>query len=148
MAESTSDLDEAVCRYCGAPANPAFAHNVSLYANSREHLDGQGFPVERGRGIDYVHVKIPRCAACCDRQILAPWLIMGGAVVGLVFGSELGSVVGLNPLMSVVGAVIGLVTVGYGRVRCERLSRRRSTPYPPVERLHQAGWRDDARWED
>jgi hypothetical protein len=61
MSEPRSDVDETVCWQCGAPTNPACAQALTLNAKSRQHKDGQGYPVVRGRWNDQVRVRIPRC---------------------------------------------------------------------------------------
>ena len=135
MSEPMPDVDEAVCWQCGAPANPACTQTMTLYAKSREHKDGQGYPVVRGRWQDSVSISIPRCEACRDRQRLVQFLMLVGLMISTVLGFSLGG------WMPVVGFLGGAVTVILGSILYERHSGRRTwlDTYPPLKRLHQAG---------
>lgn len=137
MADPTSDVDEAICWYCGAPADPACAGEVSLYAEAVENMDGQGYPVVRVRCLDHVHVNVPRCEACRDRHKSVGCLMLLGVWIGCMVGFSLGG------WMTVVGFFLGLLMVGFGHYLCDRLSGRKPflTPYPPIQRLHRAGWK-------
>jgi hypothetical protein len=44
MSEPTSDVDETVCWQCRAPANPACAQVLTLYAKPRQHKTGKAIP--------------------------------------------------------------------------------------------------------
>lgn len=124
MSEPTPDVDEAVCWQCGAPPDPACANTMTLYAKSRERKDGQGYPVVRSRlwwhAYDSVHVSIPWCEACHDRQQRVQFLLAAGIVVGLVVGSALGG------WMILVGFLSAAATVILGSILYERHSGRRT----------------------
>ncbi len=150
MSDPPSDVDEAVCWQCGAPADPACAETLTLYAKSREHRDGQGYPVGRGRWNDQVRVSIPRCEACRNRLRLVGFLTLAGLAIGLVLGGVLGYVLGIPfPLrgwMPAVGFLMGWVAVMLGSALYDQLSGRRTLfhSYPALKRLRQAGWRAPA----
>jgi len=137
MSDPMLDVDETVCWQCGAPANPACANTLTLYAKSREHKEGQGYRMVRGRWQDSVHVSIPRCEACRERQRLVKFLVPVDVV-----GSVLGIPIPLGGWMPVVGCLLGIVTIVGGHILYERLSGRRWPDlYPPLKRLYKAGWR-------
>jgi hypothetical protein len=140
MSDPASDVDEAVCWQCGAPADPHCAPTVVLGAGAGEHKDGQGYPMVRGYWQDVVRVRVPRCEGCRNRYWLVAFLFLTSGLVGMVFGG-----VEFLPSwgwMTIVGGFMGFVTVALGFVLYERLSGRRSiNTYPPVQRLRQAGWK-------
>jgi hypothetical protein len=122
ISDPTWEKNEAVCWQCGAPADPARARTVHLYAQPIEHQDGQGYPVVRHWWHHVVRVSIPRCEACRNQNWLAVFLMPTSFMVGCALGGF--------PLWrwtTIIGGVIGCVTIALGFVLHERLSGRRST---------------------
>jgi hypothetical protein len=146
MSDPASDVNEAVCWQCGAPADPDCAFTQALTAWPSELKDGQGYPVVRGQGKDfqgkdYVRVRIPRCEACRDRN----WILSFLVITCCLFGSVLGMGYWSSGWGAIGGAVAGLVPPVLGIHFYQRLSGRRwrsNNDYPPLQRLRQAGWID------
>jgi hypothetical protein len=140
MSDPTSDVDEAVCWQCGAPADDHYAQIVLLGAGAGEDKDGGGYPVVKGFWSDRVRVPVPRCKGCRNRYWIAGFLFLIGGLVGMVYGG-----VEFLPSwgwMTVVGLFMGGMTVIIGFAQYEGLSGRRTIySYPPLQRLRQAGWK-------
>jgi hypothetical protein len=66
MSDPTSDVDEAACWHCGAPADPHCARSVQFGAFSASHKDAQGYPVVRFLLVDRVRVHPGVKAAAID----------------------------------------------------------------------------------
>lgn len=140
MPDLPQDANENVCWTCGAPADPGCAQYVRLTAPARDHKDGQGYPVSRHKYGDTVVVHIPRCKDCRNRERLALVLFL---VITLVYLVAFGVLASLN----VIGGAAVVVIVGgaasFSVLYADGVSRRPYIHYPPLQRLYQAGWKDE-----
>jgi hypothetical protein len=138
MSDPRSDVNEAVCWQCGAPAVSDCACTRVLNAWASEHRYGQGYPVVRGWRQDAV--RVPWCEACCSRNRISTFITTTGFLVGGVLGMGLPSWGWTTIAGGVVGAVAALLLgiLFYGRLS----GRRAIDDYPPLQRLRQAGWTD------
>jgi hypothetical protein len=134
MSDPASDVNEVVCWQCGAPADPVFAFIKVLNASAKQHKDGQGYPVDRGKWLDTVRVPIPCCKTCRNRYRSSRFLVF-----------PLGAVLWGVGLRSGVAFLFGGLGTTYALhlaiLHFERRSGRRSIDdYPPLQRLRQDGW--------
>jgi hypothetical protein len=144
------------CWMCGAPAVPGCHAKLVMTALSSRHLDGLGYPVQRGRAQDKVRIEVPRCAGC--RSWVIGWIAVLAVVtvVAGIAGTLLQSFGfptaaapawlkvyhhGIGNVGTVIGLVLGFVAVLWGMARERKRSGRQSAnTYPPVVSLRQLGW--------
>jgi hypothetical protein len=152
---SPENLDLA-CWQCGAPANPAHAHKVPLFAASHFDLDPLGFPVERKANLDKVTVAVPRCRLCRERNWFSVIILLGCAILGAIIVTLLRNMFwpnvapprwlhvahqGIGDLSTGIGLVGGFVIGLLAIVLQARASGLRSLgSYPPLSALRQLGW--------
>lgn len=150
------DTNDTTCWQCGAPADPASAYVLRLFAASERQLDARGCDVTRGGHEDCVRVSVPRCRACRARGRRGVATVLGGAAVGGLIGAALPSALwsgrdapawllargsgaldtaaGVGVLM---GLVVAMIWVG---MRRRKSGRRRLDSYPAARMLMRAGW--------
>jgi hypothetical protein len=156
IAESPSpeNLDPS-CWQCGAPANPAHAYKLLLFAASHLDLDPLGFPVERKANLDEVTVAVPRCRLCRERNWFSVIVLLGSAILGAIIVTLLRNMLcpnaapprwlhvhqGIGDLSTGIGLVGGFFIGLSAIVLQARASGLRSFgSYPPLSALRQLGW--------
>jgi hypothetical protein len=135
MSALVTDVNEAVCWRCGAPANPDCARTVFLQAGAGQHKDGQSYPVLHHKHFDVVNVRVPRCKACSNLH----WVCGFPGLIAWVT-ALLGLVAQLPWLL--YGSLIVIFISGFAMMGYEGLGWRRTRDYPPLQRLREAGWEE------
>lgn len=156
-APTTSpDRAGAACWACGAPARDDCAYVFVLVAPSRRVLDARGYPATRGRRLDKVRVRVPRCASCQAQSRLGIAIVLGGSAVGAIVATILQAAVwpdvaapswlrvsheGIGNTGTGIGAVLGFVAGLLAAFLLRRRAGLRSlTSYPPIRMLRREGW--------
>ena len=144
------------CWMCGAPAVSGCDAKLVMTAASSRHLEGLGYPVQRGRTQDKVRIEMPRCASC--RSWVGGWIAVVAivTVAGGIAGTLVQSFVfpeaaapswlkvdhhGIGNVGTGIGLVFGFVAALLRMARERKQSGRQSAnTYPPVVSLRHLGW--------
>lgn len=136
---------------CGALADPGCQAKLVMTAASSRHLDGLGYPVQRGRTQDKVRIEMPRCGSC--RSWVGVWIaVLAIAIAGTIIQSfafpEVAAPAwlkiyhhGIGNVGTGIGLVLGFVAALSGMAwERKRSGRQSANTYPPIVSLRQLSW--------
>ena len=141
---------------CGALADPGCQAKLVMTAASSRHLDGLGYPVQRGRTQDKVRIEMPRCGSC--RSWVGVWIAvlaivtLAAAIAGTIIQSfafpEVAAPAwlkiyhhGIGNVGTGIGLVLGFVAALSGMAwERKRSGRQSANTYPPIVSLRQLSW--------